>query len=401
MKSLSAAAFVLLLCVTASTAQEKPAEKTFSLRSYGDKAQVALDEFAKQLAYEVEAPLEGDDAGGNLDAPCWFAFKDVSADKAASILSFAIGLNVVADPARRKVSARAWPGAANRSVKGYDVSVLASRYVDYVNRFGAAKAADAKAEPDRTAAEYLLDVIDELLVKDDWGDIGACCVGQRIMLNLNSAQHLKVRELLSLLMGDKGGASESLASERALRETLQKTAHEEEYAERPLGSVMGSMFGKGRGFVVAHAMALTFSEQHVTRLKGANETQADVLNELALQYEFAWGAADGLVRLTSREYTGESGYRVFELKDLLERLAAAYAGQKTLPGKKGGFEGDIKSLGGMNVIRKALDLLSESAGRSFSMLSFGTRLVVCGSAENIDAAAAILKEMGFEEPRDD
>lgn len=401
MKSLTATAIVLLLCVTAGIAQDKPAEKTFTLRSYGDKGQVALEEFAKQLACEVEPPQEGEDAGGNLDAPCWFVFKDLSADKAASVLSFAIGLNVTVDHARKKVTARTWPSAANRSVKGYDVSVLATRYVEYINRYGAAKAADAKAAPDLTATEHLRDLLEELLVQDDWGDTGACCVGQRMLLNLNAAQHQKVRELLSLLMSDKGGESEALAAERTLRDALAQAAHEEDYSERPLGSVMGSLFGKGSGFVVAHALAAVFSEQHVTRPKGAQESKADVLNELALRYEFSWGAAGGLVRLTSREYQGKSGYRVFELKELLERLAAAYAGQRTVPGKKGGFEGDIKTLGGMAVIRKALEALADSADRAFSMLSFGTRLVVSGSAENIDAAAAILKEMGFEEPRDE
>jgi hypothetical protein len=55
----------------------------------------------------------------------------------------------------------------------------------------------------------------------------------------------------------------------------------------------------------------------------------------------------------------------------------------------------------MEVIRKALEAQGESANRSFNACSYGTRLVVSGSAETIDAALAILKEIGFEEPKDD
>lgn len=396
---------VLLLLATCLSvnAQDMPAEKKFTLHSYGDKSQVALEAFGAALGYNVELPNEADDTGGSIEDTCWFSFKDAGTEQAAAIMSFAFGLNVRVDSARKKVSAHAARSKAGRSVKGYDTSVLASRYVDYVNRFGAPKTAnpDVKRAPDRTATEHLLDILEESLMRDNWGDTGACCVGNKILLNLTEAQHAELREFLGLLVSDKGGSSSALTIERTLRAALAKAPHTDEYAERPLGSVMGSLLSKNGGFAVAHTLAQQFSDQHLTRAKQDAESVADVLSELALQYEFVWSVGDGVVRIASREYPAASGYRVFELRDLLERLAAAYAGQRTQPGKQGGFEGDIKTQGGLDVIRDALDIQAASAGREFKLQGYGTRLIVTGSAEDIDAAAAILKEMGFEEPKDE
>jgi hypothetical protein len=395
--------FLLFASCMSGNAQDKPAEKKFTLHSYGDTSQVALEAFGAALGYSVELPNEADDTGGSLENTCWFAFKDAGTEQATAVISFAIGLNVRVDHARKKVSANTRRSSAGRSTKGYDTSVLASRYVDYVNRFGAPKAAstDGKKEPDRTATEHLLDAIDEALILDNWGETGACCVGQRLLLNLTDAQHAELREFLSLLVSDKGGSNGALTTERTLRAALAKAPHNEEYAERPLGSVMGSLLSKNGGFVMAHTLAQQFSDQHVTRSKQDSESVSDVLSQLALQYEFAWSVGNGVVRITSRDYPSTSGYRVFELKELLDRLAAAYAGQRTQPGKTGGFEGDIKTQGGLDVIRNALAAQGESAGRAFGLHGYGTRLIVTGSADDIDAASAILKEMGFEEPKDE
>ncbi len=395
--------FLLFASCLSVNAQDKPAEKKFTLHSYGDNSQVALEAFGAALGYQIDFPNEADDTDGSIESPCWFAFKDASIEQAEAVLSFAIGLNVHVDSARKKVSAQITRSKVGRSTRGYDSSVLASRYVDYVNRFGAPKAAstDGKRVQERTATEHLQDVLDEALIKDNWGETGACCVGQKLLLNLTNAQHAELREFLGLLVSDKGGSNAALNTERSLRAALAKAPHNEEYAERPLGSVMGSLLSKNGGFAVAHTLAQQFSDQHVTRAKSDSESVSDVLSELALQYEFAWGVGDGVVRISSREYPGAGGYRVFELKELLDRLAAAYAGQRTQPGKAGGFEGDIKTQGGLEVIRKALDAQGDSAGRAFGLHGYGTRLIVTGSAEDIDAAAAILKEMGFEEPKDE
>lgn len=399
---IAATGVMLALLGTGFMAQDKPVEKKFTLRSYGDKGQLALEAFAAELGYSAELPSEADDTGGDIEQPCWFSFKDQSAEQAASILSTALGLHVAIHPARKKVSARAWGGTTGRSTRGFDVSVLASRYVEYVNRYGAPKAAtrDGKPEPDRTATEHLQEVIEDVLGQR-LGDAGASCVGNRILMNLTQAQQRDVGELLSLLMSDKGGSSASMVAERELRAALAKAPHQDEYNERPLGSVMASLFAKSGGFVVAYSLHTEFTERHVTREKRDNETVADFLNDLANQYEFAWGGSLGVVRLTSRDGATGGGYRVFELKDLLERLASAYAAQKTQPGKTGGFEGDIKTQGGMAVVVEALNAQAASANNSFLLTRYGTRLVVSGSAQDIDAAAAILKEMGFEEPKEE
>lgn len=383
-------------------AQDKPVEKTFSLHSYGDKGQVALESFAAALGYPLRLPSEGDDVGGSVEDPCWFAFKDKSAEQAAAILGCAMGVQVTVNHERKWVSAGSVRGSGGRSIKGYDVSALASRYVEYVNRYGASKKAEeGRPVEEQTASEHLLDVLEDVLVEFSWGDVGATCVGQRILLNLAPDQHEKVREFLALLFAEKGGSSKGLAQDTAARVELAKMAHKDEYNERPLGSVLASIFGKSVGFVVEHSLAQTFSSEHVTRPVVGKETVVDVLNELALQQRFSWATLEGVVFAHSSDTGVSTGYRVFEMAPLLERLAVAYTRQQTQPNKQGGFSGDIRSRGGIRVITDALNRSGKSAQAGFNITTFGSRLIIKGTATDIEGALAILKEIGFEEPKDD
>ncbi len=403
-------AFGCLLLTAANPAADeiKPQPKRHSLRSYGEKAQVALEAFAADLGYAVELPNESDDTGGSIEDPCWFAFTDVSTADAESVLSIAFALHVVVDHAKRRVSAHCNMGSANRTVKGYEVSVLASRYVEYVNKYGAKKAAPPagqEAPKEQTACEHLNELIDDLLARQRWGDTGSFCVGKRLLMNLTPAQHEEVRELMNILMSEKGGPSAAVEVERKLTGKLGSAVSEEEFNERPLGSAVAALFSKaGAGFVVAHSSAGCFSDTHVSRSRKEGESVAAVLEGLAMQNDLVWDVNSGVVRLAQRDamITLEPcGYRVFELKELLARLASEYVGQQTQPGLKDGFVGDLRSMGGMDVVREALERQSESSHLDFRLNCYGTRLIVSGSAQTIDATGAILKELGWEEPKED
>ena len=95
-----------------------------------------------------------------------------------------------------------------------------------------------------------------------------------------------------------------------------------------------------------------------------------------------------------------TGYRVYDIGNLLKKLNASYQRQRTAPGKDGGFEGDLKQAGGNRVIEEAVFDQLEQQGLDARVEAFGSKLVVRASAGSVDAATTILKEMGWEAPKE-
>jgi len=396
--AMAVALAISLLCVP-TEAQDKPESMKITLRSYGDSSQTALEAFAAKLGYGVILPSEGDDVGGSIEDACWFSIKDASVEQASAVLSRAFGLRVTVHHDRKKVSAHSYMTTTRRVTRGYDVSLLCARYVDYVNRFNGAK--PAKGFVERPASSHLLDhMLGVMEATGLRGDSGSA-VGQRLLFTLEEGEHAQVKELLNLLMNEKGGASVACVAQRQTLEALGKVTWDEEVTERPVASLLAALFAKaGRDFVITYGMARELGEAHVTRAEAKGQNGAALLADLTEAHQFGLGAVAGVALLGDMTTASWGSYRVFELKPLLERLAQDYVNQRTKP-RDGGFEGDISNMGGLAVITSALQEQGEGRELPCTLKSFGTRLVALGSAQTLDELAAILKEMGFEEPKED
>ena len=201
MKYFAALASLLLLPLTVCAQSDAP--KTISLGFYGE----SVFECAETLAEELGAKLQLHEVDeDSLDMPCWLVREDVTPQSAAELFSIAAGYQVSLDDTGHTLHIYQ-PGVApgGARVKGYDVSVLSGRFVEYVNSFGAPAVPpkpNEQIEPERTAAEHLADALDEILYEPRGADSDPSVVGDRLLFTLSERDHARVREVLDLLVAE-------------------------------------------------------------------------------------------------------------------------------------------------------------------------------------------------------
>ncbi|MCA8918077.1 MAG: hypothetical protein KDB32_03285 [Planctomycetes bacterium] len=404
MKTFVCASVALALAAVLCTAQEKPA--TVDFRVYDGSAGEAVE--ALQQATGLK-PTYNDVDADDMSFGTVLVATGLGRDDASRALAFATGCNVQLEP-QSGILRIAPPGERARggNVKGYDVSVLAGRYVEYVNTWGAAKRRlekDVKPEPERTAAEYLAGLIEDLLY-DPWGeDLTASVVGDRILFTTHDSSHGRVRELLDLLMKDGGGESSDLQRERDVVQKLKDSPFSVAYDNTPIASVLAGICVDAEvGLVLGREMAFTCSDFHTSiafskkTCWDALKTTLDILKEE--DFEPLVGVRGGCVAIELDRDDISRGYRVYDIAELLKKLAAAYQRQGTAPGKEGGYDGDLKDAGGNFVVLDSLYDLLDAGGHEGQCFVYGARLVVRGNVEAIDAATEILEQMGWEKPKD-
>jgi hypothetical protein len=282
-------------------------------------------------------------------------------------------------------------------------------FVKYVNTWGANRkppAKDETPEPERTAAQHLAELIDEVLY-DAWGEeVSASVVGDRLLYTLHAESHRGVRELLDMLMAEKGGESAGLKTERAvLKKLKEKKLNTSEYEATPISSVLaGICLEAGVGLALGSNLAAECVEHHVD-LDFGDATCWDALQRTLKilrdeDLDLSVGVRSGAVAIEMDCESISKGYRVYRIDELLKKLAASYERQRTKTGRKNGYEGSLREEGGNRVVVDSLYDLLEAGKHSADCFVYGDRLLVRGSAGDIDAATEILKQMGWEEPRD-
>jgi hypothetical protein len=92
--------------------------------------------------------------------------------------------------------------------------------------------------------------------------------------------------------------------------------------------------------------------------------------------------------------------KVVDASILLKKLDASYQRQRTAPGKAEGFNGDLRSDGGIDVVLDAIYEQLDAAGRYADVMSYGARILIRGGQDEIDATVKILEEMGWEQPEE-
>lgn len=400
MKTLAAS--VLLGLVAFAAAAQEPATVDFT--SYGDTGASAAEQAADSLGAELVLRDLSDD---DLALPACATCKSVPRGELPALLAVALGLPVALHGKVVTVylPLTATPGGR---VKGYDVSVPGGRFVEYVNTYGAPRSeprAGKEEPPERTGAEHLATVLEDLLYDPRGQRFEASVVGDRLLYTLDDGGHAAVREALDLLIAEKGGESASLKAERALIEKLKGVQFTGDLTGTPVFSVISGICGTaGVGVVLGRDLGAIAGEWHIdfaqTSAVSAWEALERVFALLRTQeYPVEFTARGGVAALELEGSGIQRGYRVYELSELLKKLAASYQRQRTAPGKEDGFSGDIKAHGGVSAVSDALEEQLSASGvlEGVQIEAYGTRLIVRGGALNVDAATDVLKEMGWEE----
>lgn len=388
----------LLVALSTSVAQEgRPGQIT--LRFSGDPAEIALEAAAREFGLVLDTGPEG---VLMLDMPVWLSAESVSADRAARLLSIATGLRV--SVVGEKLLARETSDPPRHLfTRGYDVSVAAGRFVEYVNEYGepAIVVDERQKRLQWTAAEHLSQLV-AFVAWEAWStELEGSVVGDRLLITADAPMHGEVAELLQLLISDSGGESSDLGLERVMRSRLAKAELDVQLENVPMASVIATLCRHAQvDFVLDAAIASDMEQTHIDYV-GSGSTASQIAALLEREYDGTnASAAHGALHFMQSDGEGLFGLRVFELTDLLKRTAAAYARQRTQPDREEGYEEDLRQAGGVYVILRALTRELDQQSRKAEVRCYGTRLVVAGAAESVDAAEAILKEMGWEMPAD-
>lgn len=374
---------LLALLASVGVAQDAPEGPTVTLTGYGEPLDSLAASMAKQLGYQFIEP--GDEMDGLQQSPTWVSIQKRPPQQAAAMLALASGCPVHLDAVRKQISL-SWAGdEPHARVKGYDVSVIASAYARYINTYARKRSAEDKAVG-LAAADHLAELVEAVT----WLKVRV--VGDRLVLRATDAGHARVAELLELLRADAGGESVELSGERALFARLAGKRVSVSAEETPLFSVAAAICSDAKVDYAVMPNAQSLGQEHVD-FTATDEPALDALRRLLGSYSLHLGCGHGALTINSEVPYG-SGLRVFELGALLKKLAESYARQQTQP-NEGGFTGDIRDMGGIDVVTTALFELMLEEERSAEVRSFGTRLIIRGTLADCDFAEAALKEMGW------
>jgi hypothetical protein len=393
-----AAVAVLFLAVSVSS--EAGQSNRHDLHMAGEASEIAAQGLADRLG--VRGPGE---ESAYLDPfqVVYLSASGVDNNQAVALLSVASGVDLTVDTKHGLLRAgeRDAPGL-QRVARGYDVSVLCNRFVEYVNRYG--REDKDNATLDAMASEYTGRLVAQVM---EWSlamRVEPTAVGHRILVTAPPHVHEKVEELLELLRSDNGGESADLRYEREALEKLRN--HQPRINERgaPVARILLNLCREaGVNAAIVHDCADSLHEFETTFVSHEGENTKAAIKRLLSENgcdHVRIVSRFGALIIDAHEFNGGS-YRVFELGTLMQQVADAVRQQGTQPRRLEGFSGDIRTRGGIKVIQDAVrDELFEQ-GFDAELFTLGTRLVVVGGVNIVDAAEKILNELGYNEPDDE
>jgi hypothetical protein len=392
-------AAIILLGVATAVAVCTPAfaepkvERKVNCVYPGETLGSALADFAGQLGFTF-VPGEMED-GMELDELIWVHARGITADSACVLIGASGGVRVKLDETNRQVTVaepdEVLPEVAR--VSAFKVDALCRQFIEYQNRYGVADDPNSGDEVYRpTASEELRDAIAEILQLD--GAVGSA-VGKRIVYTRGESELARIAELLKLL--ETHGESDALRLDREHRGKLGALKSDFRGGEMLVSAMLWQVFKDCDApvYIDSSLMAsldLQFDLTNVGLIR--EQTHYDALLALAREQGFWIDSRNGALRLHEDVFEGASGYRVFDVSALLVELEKEYAELKTTKAHEG-FQGDLRSEGGVQVIVAALALQLENAGYSPLIRAFGSRIVMVGGVEIVDRTAEILTAIGW------
>jgi len=384
--------------VAHSPARAEPkVERTVNCVYPAESLAGALTDLAAQLGYTF---VPGDFADGfELDELIWVHARGVSPEAAAALIGASGGVRVGVDHANRSVTVAsiddAQPAAA--VVRMFRVDAVTHRFVAYQKRYGAKLAAGATPEMfyQPTATQELQGAITEILQLE--GAPGSA-VGKRLLYTRPEADLTRISELIALLDSPHGGESQALALDRDYRRRLAAAKSDFRGEEMSVSAMLWQLF-KDVDFPVfidnglMQSLDFEFDTTNVGLTRERNHHEA--LLALAQEQDFAIDHRLGALRLHDEGYAGAAGYQVFEVGVLLAELEQEYAALKTAEELQDGFNGDLRSEGGVQVIVEALALQLENSGHAPLIRAYGSRIAVVGGVDVIDHAREVLEAIGW------
>lgn len=381
----------LLLATHAQQTQDAPVPDTVDCVYPGAPLGTSLTDLAGQLGVRLDlGDLEDSD---ELEEPVWVLARKVKPELALQLVSESGAITLLLDHEARALRVRPAGGVTHKpEVRGFDVKALTTAFRDYRKRYDR----PVPAEAGIAASEILLDVVQRVLEGETSID-GGSAVGTRLVFTRSGPELKNIEELLTLLAGDKGGESGALAADRANRASLDRTAPRGLPREITLGAALWRLFEKMPTPVYLHNSVLqsVFLDDDAA-VASMDAAPNEILRMLGDEHGFYVDARHGAMRLHQMHYAGTPTYRVFAMDQLLADLDKQY--KEMADGADNPEELTLKARGGVSVIVDALEQQLESAGYNPQVIAYGARVVVMGGSDIIDAAARILRELGWKEP---
>jgi hypothetical protein len=403
MRTLTAVACLLAILCATLRADDPPAEPALvDIECYGESADIILQRLADSAGLTLRYASED----AMLDSPVWVRAKGVTTAEAAHLLEVATSLYINVQGGTLVVSTEddLRPKLVTR---GYDVSIAAGRYVDYVNTYGAPAAPKKEGEAEGlslTAAERLARLLTEV-ADIAWGiPLEPTAVGDRILCTASAGTHALVQEFLQVMAAEHGGMRVATQRERAFLQQLQEHKAALDYKDTPICSIVAHMCRLAdTHFVIESEAGMYLDQEHIDWFSSDETSCLDAMRLVLFEHgseTIQVRSHGGAMLITDVDYCGLGSERVFEVGDLLKKLDAAFQRQRTAPGKEDGYTGDIAREGGTKLIVDALEAELDKAGSFARVFAYGSRLVALGSAEECNVIEGMLKEMGWEPPKE-
>lgn len=393
--AVSVLAALVLAASQAPVAAEPKVERTVNCVYPAAVLGTALSDLATQLGFAFE-PGEFADSY-ELEGLVWVHAKGVSPELAAKLLSASAGVRVVLDDANRTLTVRALDASAEPpKVRAFKVDALCRQYLDYQKRYGfQGDAGSPELFDNPTATEELRDAAAEVLQLGE--EAPGSAVGKRLVYTRNAADLDRLDELFRLL--ESGGESSALRQDRLNRDALSKLRSEFGGEQPLLSATLWQLFKDCPTPVYLDyslMQAVDFEYDSTEARLGGELNHHEALLAVAREQGFEIDSLNGALRLHQAYFSSSASYRVFDVSGLLAELEKQYAELKTDSQTQEGFQGDLRTEGGVQVVVDALSIQLDNAGCASLVRAYGSRLVVSGGVDVIDRAAEVLAAMGWQ-----
>ncbi|MHC4841211.1 MAG: hypothetical protein ACYTDT_09695 [Planctomycetota bacterium] len=353
----------------------------------------ALQDFAAQIGYTLNT---GElDPESDLDEPIWVSANNVTPNELAELLSFSSGYEVNIRDGKHEITVSEEPELTVRpglKTQGFDVSSQIKIYKDYIKAYGEAGDSD---EFNPSPGYELLGLVEGVVTTSD--DRQGSAVGNRLLFSESAVMLKEVDGFLELLKSENGGESQQAKRVRSLMDRINGKKLEEPLEGVSIMDALWDLLGDLEMPVAINPGVLEelqYTDDTVS-LKSA-EDRVSLLRTIAAMYNFELYVTGNALLLDNVAERANPIYHVFNSEALLKQLEKEYEEQKSEEVLEG-FHGDLRKMGGMEVLVDALTVQLENHECDAAVYSWGSRLIVVGSLQTLDVSVSVMKQLGWKQ----